>query len=240
MNFDLINAYLQSKELAWEASSMKSERARLTANIIGLELGPDDFFKQLQGTKKPYTIKTIFIRLADFQQWLIDTNNTLNPKNDFKIFMKTNRKLFKNVYEKEVLSVDFQEAKRRVEAIKDEGFKAKVLQLLLSGSRWTESSTLDNNGIVQGKGRKRRKLFNVNRVEFKGSYRQFLRKLKRETGLKPHSLRKLFATHLVENGIKEADLMTIMGWSTIATASSYVQAKREEELGAKLKLLVGA
>ncbi len=230
MNNKLIDLYLESKALAWEQSSINSEKARLNANIGAFKMSAEAYYYKMLVTKKPYTIKTTFIRLSDFTQWMIDNDHSPAIKNQFRIFLKTNKKLFKGAYEKEVLDVSFQEARQRIEAIKDQGLKAKALQLLLSGSRWTESSTLDNNGIVQGKGRKRRRLFNVDRVEFEGSYKTFLSKLKRETGLKPHSLRKLFATNLVDNGITEADLLKVMGWSSFATASSYLQSKKEDEI----------
>lgn len=237
---ELIAKYIDSKQMAWEKSTLRSEAARLTANQQGLTVGPEAYFKILQQEKKlkPYTIKTIFIRLSDFQQWLLANGQTSDLS--FRNFLKTNKKLFKGAYTKEVIGVTYEEARRRVQGIKDEALRLKAEQLLLSGARWEESSTLDHNQRVLGKGRKARRLFNVNRVEWQGSYKKFLRELKRETGLKPHSLRKLFATHLVNNGVKEADLMKIMGWSSMASASSYLQSKRDDELQELLGRLISA
>jgi hypothetical protein len=44
---------------------------------------------------------------------------------------------------------------------------------------------------------------------------------------------------LVDQGVKEADLLKIMGWSSIVTASSYLQSKKEGELGLFIKNAIG-
>lgn len=227
-----IEAYLESKALAWAPSTLKSERARLQANVEGMKDGPQAHFLELTKSQHPYTIKTCFIRLANFERFSSGTST-------YADFIKTNGRLFKHVYEKEKIKIDFEEAKKRVLAIKDPAIKAKAIQLLSSGSRWTESFTLDSDGMVTGKGRKRRKLHNVAPMAFPYSYSTFLRQLYKETGLKPHSLRKLFATQAVELGFTMADLMEVMGWSTAETANSYLQAKREDELARRLQKLVG-
>jgi len=234
----LIDQYLESKKLAWEESTLLSEAKRLNAHINGIAVGPERYFQELSQKLKPYTIKTVFIRLSHFEQWAAD-QGLLGFAPRFGAFMRTNRNLFKSVYHKEELDVSFTEAKRLILGIKDELLKAKALQLLCTGARWSESFTLDAQGYVVGKGRKRRKLFNATQVNWPYTYQHFITRLKDETGLKPHSLRKLFATNLVDQGVKEADLLKIMGWSSIVTASSYLQSKKEGELGLFIKNAIG-
>jgi site-specific recombinase XerD len=225
----LIHSYLESKIGSWEQTTIRSEGHRLNKHAAAaLSAGPAAYYQQLSTTAKPYTTKTIFTRIGEFVDWMIEHGHMEGP-NSFKLFVKNNRKVFKNAYQKEQLDVTFAEAKERIEAIKDVELREKALQLLLTGARWSESFTL-KDGQVVGKGRKIRRLFNATEASWAKSYRTFLQRLKEETGLKPHSLRKLFATNLVEQGASEADLLKIMGWSSIITASSYLQSKKDSEL----------
>jgi integrase len=228
---DQVHAYIESKKLAWEATTIKSETARLIANLEGLEMGPDAYYAKLIQTKKPYTIKTTFIRIASFEKWL-------NGQSAYQDFIDKNRKLFRNAYEKEKLEVTFEEALERIKKIDDKELREKALQLIGSGARWKESTTLDGSGFVIAKGGRRRKLLNADSVRFEKSYSHFLRRLKDETGLKPHSLRKLFATKLVDSGFTIQDLMMVMGWSSLQTAMSYLQTKKESELEKRIEKLV--
>lgn len=234
----LIEGYLKSKEMAWETTTINSERARLTANILGLSVEPEAFYKKLSEYKKPYTIKTIFIRLGEFQEWLI-SNGQAHGTNQFKQFIKTNRKLFANAYEKEKLDVTFEEALERIKKIDEQELREKALQLISSGARWKESTTLDGSGFVKSKGGRTRKLLNGKSVRYGKSYSHFLRQLKKATGLKPHSLRKLFATHLLNNGMPIHDVKEIMGHASIETTAIYAQAKKDSELQERIEKLVG-
>ncbi len=183
-------------------------------------------------------MKTIFIRLSDYNQWLIDTRQSKAKVNVYREFMKKNANLFKYAYKKEKIDIDFSEAMRRIEAMKDVRVKEKALQLLTTGARWDESTTLDKDGFVIGKGKKRRKLLNSSHVDFKLSYSSFGKILKQETGLKPHSLRKLLATELANNGLSPADIKQIFGWECISTADSYFQSKRDDELASKIDKII--
>lgn len=232
MNNHLIEKYLDTKKLAWEETSLKSERSRLLANVPGMKLGPQEHYLKLKDTHGPLTIKTTFMRLSAFEKFAHGTTK-------YRDFMKTHRNLFKHAYEKEKIEIGFEEAVQRIKGIKDPVVRAKAVQLIQSGSRWSESFTLDTNGVVTGKGRKRRKLYNVSPVEFPYSYATFLRKLKKATGLKPHSLRKLFATRALALGLSIQELMEVMGWESMETAASYLQSRKEDELASQLGKMVG-
>jgi site-specific recombinase XerD len=233
----MVNKYIESKKLSWSESTVKSEQSRLK-HASDMTLGPVAHYLKLKDELKPYALKTTFIRLSDFMQWQIDEAIIQGP-NTYKTFMKKNAKLFKGVYEKEKIEIGFKEAVQRIKGIADTEVREKAIQLLSTGMRWTESFTLDDLGMVTGKGNKRRRVFNKQAVEFIQSKSSFARKLFRATGLKPHGLRKLFANEMVKRGFSSADLMQVMGWSDISTATSYLQAKKDDELAEKLKLLVG-
>lgn len=233
----LIATYIESKKFAWETTTTRSETARLNAHAKYISQGPEAHFLALKGIANPHTVKTIFKRISSFYQWQIEEG--LVTENPYKAFMKKNALLFKGVYEKEKIEIGFQEAWARIEQIKDPDLKAKAIQLISTGMRWTESSTLDDLGMVTGKGRKRRRIFNSKSISYTSSYSTFLRKLYRATGLKPHSLRKLFATEMVNKGFTLPDLLKVMGWSSTTTAESYLQSRQEDELEIKLRKMVG-
>ena len=232
---DQIRDYIESKGHGWSYTSQQSENSRLNKVAHIIKDGPLALYKHLNAKgQKPYTIKTTFIRVADFMQWRID-EKYCDGKNAFKFFMKVNGRLFKNAYEKERLDVGYEEAVRRISGLADGEVKTKAFDLLATGMRYTESLTEANSTVI-GKGGKRRRIYRPNQVtrasegsNYTISYTTFYNALK-AIGLKPHTLRKLALNRFVENGAKEADLMAIAGWSSIATASSYLQPKREEEL----------
>jgi integrase len=226
----LVDEYIESKAFAWSKTTQASERSRLRSVVELIDLQPAAAFTELRKAKAPYTVKTTFIRLGDFYDFLL-TNKNKSGLNLFKLFVREHAQLFKNAYEKERLNVDYQEAKARIERIADPGSRAKALELLASGVRYAESFTAID-GFITGKGGKRRKMFlpaGMHPTEFKRSYSAFRKDLAR-VGLKPHTLRKLAATRFVEMGAREADLMQLMGWSSIATAASYLQCQKDEQL----------
>jgi integrase len=227
---ELVDKYIESKSFAWSPSSQRSERSRLRASAHLIDVDPRDVFGTLRATKNSYTVKTTFIRLGEFYEFLLTVGNR-NGLNPFKLFMREHAQLFKNAYEKERLSVDYEEAKAKIAQIENLSSRAKALELLASGARYAESLT-QIEGYITGKGGKRRRMFlpeGVSAADFRRSYSAFRRDLQR-VGLKPHTLRKLAATRFVEMGAREADLMQLMGWSSIVTASSYLQSKKDEQL----------
>jgi integrase len=224
-----IEAYLKSKEFAWSPSTMKSERARLWQHAEAVNSDPEDYHVRLTNLKfKTYTIKTIFIRLADFDE-----------TGRYREFLKTNRRKFLHAYQKKEVTGSFQEARERIADIHDDAVKRKALQLLNSGARWTESHTLDDQGVVIGKGGKRRRLYNVEANACDVPYSKFVRILKQETGYTPHDLRKLFATHLLNSGLPIHEVKDILGHASIQTTERYLQTKTENERAEVLRKLVG-
>lgn len=228
---ELVDKYIEARSFAWSRSTQISERSRLRSVSELITLTPQEAYSKLKQTHKPYTIKTAFIRMGEFYQWLIDTGVKVGP-NPFKAFTKDFASLFKNAYTKERLSVEYADAVSRINSIKNEQVRIKALELLATGCRWTESFT-EHRGVVTGKGGRSRRIFRP--AEFAApltnppSYTTFRRELS-SVGLKPHTLRKLAATRFVECGAREADLLALMGWTSIQTASSYLQSKSDEGL----------
>lgn len=229
---ELIEAYLNTKKFAWEDTTLKSERARLQAHADKIPQGPEAHYLAIKDSLGAFSIKKIFQRCAAFETFTYKTTR-------YQEFMDTNRRLFKHVYEKEKIEIGFEEARIKILAIKDPEVRAKALDLLTTGMRWSESFTIDGQGTVVGKGGKRRRVYNSKAARFIRSYSTFLRKLYRATGLKPHTLRKIYVTHLLRQGIPIHEVKDIVGHKSIETTAIYAQSRKEEELSDTLRKMVG-
>jgi integrase len=226
----LVTKYLESRQLAWSESTKRSEGYRLRA--IQDELAGHDplrLWNYLEKTQKPYTRSTTWTRVCDFYDWAISRGHLDELKvNPFKVFREENARLFKNVYTKNIPTLTYDEALHKISYIKDTAVRTQALRLLTGGLRYTESNTL-KDGFVVGKGGKRRRVYaqgpegHIENL----SYQTFAIKLKAETGLKPHDLRKIFLNEVVNKGGNEFDLVELAGWSSISTASSYIKANSD-------------
>lgn len=216
-----ISKYLEYHESAWAPTTMKSERSRLNVLAPHLDKSPKDLHQWLKDQgKKPYTIKTTFIRLADLEKWA-----KLEPK--FQTYLETHQNRFKHAYQKEELEISYEDALSRISSL-GAGTPASThaLSLLQTGTRISESYDTAG-GQVTGKGGKTRKIFGT--IETTVPRSTLWRKLK-AVGLTPHTLRKLCATRLVDKGATAADLCKVFGWSDIKTAYQYLQGKDDERL----------
>jgi integrase len=173
---------------------------------------------------RPYSRVTTWAQVATFWDWLSPGQN---PYTEYR---RRNRNLFKGAYEKRRVGVSYEEAKEKIAKIADEQTRRHAEHILGTGVRWCES--VQEGDTVVGKGGKRRRIYSQagHSPSFDKSYRTFLRRLKKHTGLKPHDLRALFATRLAESGAKAPDLMAVMGWASIKTAACYLQPRQENEL----------
>ncbi len=214
LTVEMVNKYIDTQVDAWSESSLKSERARLNA-IVGMDISqPMELYKQIKSKYAPYTLKTIFIRLSE-----------INPV--FKLFLKEKRKLFKNSYKREVVKLSLDDVRNRINNITDLDVRKTAEVLLSSGLRANEIRHI-GGGQVVGKGSKVRSYFGSQDIP-KVSYMRLYRGLK-SVGLKPHTLRKVFATRLAEAGFKPQDLCQVMGWSSFETAKWYLQPKDDAQL----------
>jgi hypothetical protein len=168
---------------------------------------------------KPYSIKTTFVRLGQFHQWLMETDKIPPVKlNPWKHFIKANALLFKYSYQTERLKITYEEAKKLVESIQEDHYRHAAQQLL-------------------GKGSKPRNVFlrdGLNDFRYHGSYTPLYKRLK-ALGLKPHTLRKLCATRFsTKSGVSDVDVCEVFGWESIETSKKYRQPQRRERLSALL------
>lgn len=224
---ETIQAYIQSKEAAWSLTTRKSEAARLRANLAAIIQGPKAL---LSSSKlKPYSLKTLFIRAGELYEFAGVTPNI------YKEYLRTNALTFKNAYERVPVELTWEEAKKRLQLVTNTAVQRVAFGILRSGMRANEALTYDGSGLILGKGSKPRSVFIQDDLSSEDiSYTRLYRELKK-VGLKPHDLRKLAATKLVDAGLKEADLMKVFGWSSIATAGYYLQSKKNDELKAIMK-----
>lgn len=219
-----VDAYIGDHETAWAPSTIKSERSRLRAIAHLLDGKPEDLYSYLNKLgQKPYTIKTTFIRICAMEKWS-------QKGTRFCDWMKKHENRFKHSYQKEEVDISYDEALTRINSldIQSRGF---ATSLLITGLRISEAYSVADGRVV-GKGGKSRKVYG--RIEGVMPKSSFASKL-REVGLKPHTLRKLCATRLAENGATPADLCKIFGWASIGTAYQYLQAKEEDKIAALME-----
>lgn len=228
---DLIDRYLESKALAWSPTTLKSERSRLRMLPPSLISEPAKLYTHLleKCGRKPYTIKTTFVRLSDFSDWLLAHGHTDRP-NTVRSFLQTHSRLFKHAYKAERLEVTYEEAQVKLNSIGCREVREKAQQLLAGGLRFRESSTICKGQVI-GKGGKPRDVFLPAELEhpIDCSYSQLYRALKK-LGLKPHGLRKLAATRWAEAGARTDEILLLGGWESMETVTKYVQPRKKEEL----------
>lgn len=224
----VVEQYLEAKGRVWTASSRKSERARLRTVAELLDGNPEKLWAELQtrGTS-PYTCVHVWNRVTAFWNWA-QARGLVKNGNPYAVFREENSHRFeqRRAYRRQFPTLSFRDALARISTL-DAETQAKAKQLLFGGLRWEESLNVVNGRIV-GKGNYDRAVY-VESTEWKLSYRTFLRRLA-TVGLKPHDLRKLCAMKLNrEEGVKEQDLLAIMGWSSMQTAQSYLAPMQEDE-----------
>lgn len=230
----MIKEYLKSKEYAWADSTKKSEAARLKRIACFVEAGdPQKLWEAIEHLA-PYSRVTAWTRAADYYEFLL-TENIKTGSNIFNQWRNKNAKAFKNSYERKTPEVSYGDAKEKINSISCEKTRRKAHQLLKAGLRYRESFTV-NSGKVKGKGSKTRTIFSeTQKVDYPYSYSHFRKVLKKETGLKPHDLRKIRATDLARRGMKESDLCKVFGWESFATASSYIAPMNDDKIEALMK-----
>lgn len=228
-----VEEFILNKQHAWSLSTLRSERYRLLANMDILNEGPGKAYILLvKAGMKGYSIKTLFIRAATLEEYLGITST-------YKAYLAKNANIFKRVYKKERLEMTYKEARQRLEKMPTSKLKEAAMVLLGSGMRASEAINYDGSGVVTGKGGKQRAIVVSNDLKKHAIGYFALYRYLRKIGLKPHTMRKLAATELANNGLREADLMEVMGWSSIQTASSYLQPNRTEELKKQVNTILG-
>jgi len=216
--------YIESKNLAWSDTTKRSEGYRLRKHARALSMAPKEYYDLVVNDYKPYALKTLFIRLSEYELFARHTTK-------YKEFLKSHARLFKHAYKKELLNVTFTEALARIETIGNADHKAIASYLLRSGLRYSELRAV-HNGFIRGKGGKQRPLF-LNSVPSNAwksvTYNSFYKSMCL-VGLKPHTLRKLFVTRILESGLALKDVAYIAGHSSIETTMRYAQPKDDATL----------
>lgn len=226
---DLVAPYLADHKTAWADSTLESETYRLKALVPLLDKSPEELHEALKTAgKKPYTIKTVFTRLCSLEAWGV-ANGKLHGA-AFKVYMDKHRNRFKHAYVKEDIGLTYDEAKARVQLLK-EPYKTMATQILETGLRLSEVYKV-KNGRVIGKGGKPRPVYGT--ITLTAPRSSFSRQLK-SVGLKAHMLRKLCATRLAAKGATPADLCKVFGWTSIGTAYAYLQAQEDKKLHALME-----
>lgn len=224
--------YIEDKRLSWSDSTLHSEAKRLSPYLSTLASKcAKGLWEQLQEELAPYSRLTTWNRAIDFYQWLMDNGYETGP-NIYRQFKEKNRRLFKHVYRRRTPNLSYEQAHDIIQTIPDATIRAKALELLLTGMRYTESCSKTGDCII-GKGNKPRPIFaDLSRIgggDSQTSYTRFWRTLRRY-GIKPHDLRKLAATRFYSLGLSDVDMCRVMGWNSFETARSYIAPKKDNEI----------
>lgn len=226
---NLISEYLAARVNAWSPTTLKSEAARLNALAGVIDKSAQALWDHLLTSQKPYSRVTSYTRVVAFYDWAIEEGRMPGP-NLYKKFKKENARLFKHAYSKKIPDISMQDAEAKIAKIADRSIREKCLELLKNGMRFTESLTRDSNNMIVGKGGKKREVYgpvssNVRSVSYFGVWAAL-----RTVGLKPHDLRKIFATDLYRKGLDQVDVAAVMGWSNFQTAASYIAPSNSQKL----------
>lgn len=232
----LINLYIDSKKYAWAETTICSERARLRSISNFLNGDPEYLWQNIQSLN-PYSRSVLWIRVTQFYDWKIE-QGVHNGSNSYKTWRKKNSKAFKNCYIKTKPELTFDEALSRIRSIRRTDIRSRAFELIGSGLRYFECAQ-QTTGRVTGKGNKTRNSYKpqVRGPTYECSYETFRRHLAK-IGLRPHDLRKLALTKIVELGANEFELCEIAGWSSINTASSYIKTNQSKVTGLMEQLQV--
>lgn len=234
-----IEAYLLSRETAWADSTKASERHRLRSVAALVATGSPEILWSGISHLAPYSRLTCFIRVVCFIDWVIGKGFLSGP-NQFQAWKEENARVFKHCYRPRKPGLTFQKAQGRIQGIQDSEVRLVATEILNHGLRASEPGNINLSGEIIGKGGKARPYFSNNsRLEHgpTGVSYQRLRRALAKVGLKPHDLRKIFLTRLVDMGANQYELCEIAGWNNINTASSYIKVNRNrcEELVNKVR-----
>lgn len=223
-----LEAYLKDHETAWSPTTLKSESSRLR-RALSISQVPSELYERLLKTHKPYTIKTTFIGLSRLEKWCAERGH-IKKSMGFHEFVRKHRNKFKHVYDRVPVACTYDQALSRIGELR-EPYKTAAMELLKTGLRISEPARVAQ-GCVVGKGGKKRRVFGeITTVVPKSTLHAKLQAV----GLKPHDLRKLFATRLAERGAAPADLCRVMGWSSLETAYRYLQPKDDQKIEEMLR-----
>jgi hypothetical protein len=237
---EMIEQYVKAQEHSWSDTTRRSERYRLNALVPVLTGRPEDLWTHLEQNSGAYSRVTAWTRVVSLYDWMLESGFR-SGTNPYRIWRKRNARLFKHCYQRRLPSIGFEEACRRIEAIEDRAVREACFSLLRRGLRISELDTFDpGTNTVLGKGGKRRRVYGEvsqhRRPDAKlgSGFIARLRGCLALSGLKPHDLRKIAATEFRRRGLKEEDLLKVMGWTSMETAKSYLAPMKDEELEEKL------
>jgi integrase len=231
--------YLEYHEHAWSPTTYNSEKSKLNTIIEIIKVvgaSGNDLYKELKKRDyKPYSIKTLMQSASSWYEFGLRTKTIPYGINPFSDFTKRNAQVFRNAYRPSRLAVDFDKAQELIQTIPDTNLRLFCLAILHSGLRIHEAYKVNyEDSTVIGKGGKLRKTYFKYNGDIPPPTQNAVRQALLKLGLKPHDLRKLLATRLSRHGLTHSDIMEVMGWSSIETASKYFQPLNQEKLKSKL------
>lgn len=222
----LITAYLEDMKLAWAPTTLRS-RSLLLRSLSGVIDGDATRLWAVLEARGlgAYSRVTVWTAVTVLWQWALDGGHIPAGPNPYALFRRKYARQFKNVYQRKPCPLSLEEMLERIDSIQDPGARAYILELLRGGLRVSELPTL-KDGIVTGKGGKRREVFASSpEVPFTQSERTLRRRAAR-AGFKLHDCRKVALTTLANDGAQLFELMEFAGWDDPGSARSYINVNR--------------
>jgi integrase len=227
---ELYTAYIADRAPGWRESSVRSERQRLNALWPAIDGDPVKLWEALQ-EHGSYTRLTIWTRVSSFWDWMIEAGHTQAP-NPYARWRERNKRAFANAYIRKPATQTFAETWSRLDTVEPEDIRNALKTLLWAGLRWCELRTITPDGYVTGKGGKVRKVYLPEGISGRPiagpeRYSACLRAVKRAGVPGLHKLRSIRMTEMVNRGANAFELKKYAGWSSLAVAESYVNARDE-------------
>jgi integrase len=228
---ELYRRYIHEMTTTWSPTSIKSELPRFNKLWAFIDGDASKLWEELKRQQYGrHTAVGMWTRITCFWDWAIE-NGFIEGVNPYKVFRKKNRRAFLNAYVRKPFDMTYSEAKARIMKIPAEDIRNTCLLLLSAGMRWSEQFTLTDDGWVVGKGSKARRVYHTpiqGMICTRSRYSSCLREMKKVGIPSPHKLRHIKMSSFVANGGNVFELTKLAGWSSVATAQSYVNARDEE------------
>lgn len=221
-----IGTYLKFYKGVWTKRTWYAESSRLKVLSEDLALGAAACQSKWASHYAPYTLKQHMLRIAHYVDWLIESGHYQGP-NEWRQCVRRSAALFKRAYQPKRVEISFSEAKQRLQKLA-EPERLVAERMLFSGLRFSEAFAVQGDE-VKGKGQRTRRVFGVVTGPVRTTPSRVRRALAK-VNLKPHDLRKLFATQCAERGASAQDLCRLAGWKNIQTAYWYLQPGADAKL----------
>lgn len=212
---------LERKARAWAPTTLRSETARLRTlvRLLETESRPASVVAGLARAYGSYAAATAWVRVRQLAE---------EAGEDVRAWDRAWRdrpREMRQAYRRRLVDLTPAQVLGKLAHVEDVDVRAAAAHMLRNGLRACEAGQA--GGSVVGKGAKEREVLFPGGVAV--SYGRLHRAL-RKVGLRPHDLRKVFATDLWRRHPDVVDVAKVMGWQSFETARSYVAPRSLDDV----------